>query len=94
MQRRSNTDEFIRRAKAVHGDRYDYSRVEYINARTLVLIICPIHESFWQSPSKHLQPQGCARCGHHPDWRQYIQDSKEKKEILYEEGETLADVIS
>ena len=41
MTRRLTTPEFIEKARAVHGDRYDYSEVEYFNSRTHVTIICP-----------------------------------------------------
>ena len=54
--------EFIKRAKEIHGDKYNYSKVEYVNAKTKVCIICPEHGEFWQNPSKHLQGQGCPKC--------------------------------
>ena len=53
---------FIARAKAVHGDRYDYSKVEYVGSKTKVCIICRKHGEFWQSPEKHLSGQGCEKC--------------------------------
>ena len=55
-------EEFIERAKKVHGDKYDYSKVEYVNNRTPVIIICPKHGEFEQTPDGHLQGQGCKRC--------------------------------
>lgn len=58
------TEEFIQKAKAVHGDKYDYSKVEYVNASTKVCIICPKHGEFWQRPSEHLRGNGCFKCGH------------------------------
>ena len=57
-----STDEFIRKAIQVHGDKYDYSKVNYINNRTKVCIICQEHGEFWQSPYKHLLGQGCPKC--------------------------------
>lgn len=54
--------EFLSRAKQVHGDRYDYSRVEYQNATTPVVIICPEHGEFKKAPYRHLQGSGCPRC--------------------------------
>lgn len=56
------TEEFIARAKEVHGDKYDYSKVEYVNSKTKVCIICPIHGEFWQRPSSHLEGYGCKKC--------------------------------
>lgn len=57
------TDGFINKAKEVHGDKYDYSKVEYKNNRTKVCIICPEHGEFWQTPAKHLIGRGCPKCG-------------------------------
>lgn len=57
-------DEFIRRAKLVHGDTYDYSMTKYINQRTKVRIICPIHGDFFQYPQAHIRRHhGCPQCG-------------------------------
>ena len=56
------TEEFIEKAKEIHGDKYDYSKVEYVNNKTKVCIICPIHGEFWQKPDAHLQGQGCNLC--------------------------------
>ena len=55
-------EDFFISAKAVHGDKYDYSRVRYVNKKTKVCIVCPIHGEFWQSPQKHLSAQGCEKC--------------------------------
>ena len=54
---------FINKAKKVHGDKYDYSKVEYINTKTKVCIICPEHGEFWQTPNNHLNGKGCSECG-------------------------------
>ncbi len=58
------TEEFIQKAKATHGDKYDYSKVEYVNSSTKVCIVCPVHGEFWQRPSEHLRGAGCQKCGH------------------------------
>lgn len=39
-------NEFIKQARNVHGDKYDYSKVEYVNSKTKICIICPIHGEF------------------------------------------------
>lgn len=57
------TEIFIQRARAIHGDRYDYSKVEYVNAKTKVCILCPDHGVFWQRPHVHFRGAGCPRCG-------------------------------
>lgn len=62
MGKRKTTYQFIVEARKVHGDKYDYSKVEYINAYTKVCIICPIHGEFWQIPTDHLNGCGCTMC--------------------------------
>ncbi len=57
-----NTTQFIIKAKAKHGDKYDYSRVEYVHHRTKVVIMCPKHGEFKQTPNAHLFGYGCAKC--------------------------------
>ena len=58
------TDTFITKAKNVHGDKYDYTLVNYINAQTKIKIICPEHGVFEQTPNNHLSgKKGCPRCG-------------------------------
>lgn len=54
--------EFIEKAKSVHKDKYDYSKVEYVDSRTKVCIICPEHGEFWQTPASHLSGCGCPYC--------------------------------
>lgn len=54
--------EFKEKAKQLHNDKYDYSNVVYVNSRTKVKIICPKHGEFEQSPSSHLQGNGCPKC--------------------------------
>lgn len=57
------TEEFIDKAKNIQGNKYDYSKVKYINAKTKVCIICPEHGEFEQTPSSHLSGCGCPQCG-------------------------------
>ncbi len=56
------TEAFIEKAKKIHSDKYDYNAVEYVNARTKVTIICPVHGSYYQSPDNHLRKRGCPKC--------------------------------
>lgn len=60
--RKITKEEFIKRAKEIHGDKYDYSKVEYINNYTPVTIICPIHGEFQQKPYSHLEGSECKKC--------------------------------
>ena len=55
-------DEFVKRSKIIHGDKYDYSKVNYVNNHTKVCIICPKHGEFWQIPKEHLNGCGCPVC--------------------------------
>ena len=77
--RKINTDDFIAKAKWVHGDKYDYSKVKYINNKTKVCIICPEHWEFWQTPNAHLRGDGCPTCGgcKHVTTEDFIRKSRE-----------------
>lgn len=55
-------EEFIRRAVLVHGDRYDYSEVEYKGVFVKAKIKCKDHGAFWQTPDRHMAGNGCRRC--------------------------------
>lgn len=55
-------EQLIAAFRAVHGDKYDYSQVNYVNNNTHVTIICKKHGPFSQAPSKHLIGQGCPEC--------------------------------
>lgn len=56
------THTFIEKAKEVHGDKYDYSKVFYKNTYEPVIILCKIHGVFNKEPNKHLQGVGCREC--------------------------------
>ena len=56
------TEEFIREARAIYGNRYNYDKVNYINGKTSVIIGCSKHGDFEKSPIKHLSGQGCQKC--------------------------------
>ena len=84
---KSNNDTFVTMAKEIHGDKYDYSKVEYVNYETKVCIICPEHGEFWQTPHGHLNGQGCPYCKN-----SYLENEisillKENK-IIYEQEKT------
>lgn len=58
------TEDFISKAKEIHGDKYDYSLVDYQGSAVPVTIICPIHGPFEQKPTKHTSlKRGCPKCG-------------------------------
>ena len=54
---------FIQKANEIHDGKYDYSKVDFKNLSTKVVITCPKHGEFSQLPSNHLKGQGCRKCG-------------------------------
>jgi hypothetical protein len=58
-----NKDTFIERARLVHGDKYNYSKVEYKNSKIKVIIVCYKHGEFLQTPDNQLRGRGCLICG-------------------------------
>jgi len=60
---RLTTEEFIKRARGIHGERYNYDLVEYKDTFTKVKIICSEHGIFEQKPNYHLMGSGCKLCG-------------------------------
>ena len=60
----SKTKNFIVKAVVKHGDRYDYSLVNYVHCHTKVSITCRNHGEFTQSPNNHLNGKGCPKCAH------------------------------
>jgi len=68
--RRLTTKDIIERAQKIHHNKYDYSKVQYVNAKTKIKIICPIHGEFLQTPTAHLAQQtGCPKCCHNTSKR-------------------------
>lgn len=63
QKQRDNRQDFVLKAKKVHGNKYDYLKSEYVDSRTKVCIICPIHGEFFMRPNSHINGQGCQKCG-------------------------------
>ena len=61
-ERGKSLEDFINESITKHGNKYNYSETEYVNNKTKVKIICPIHGEFWQTPSHHLNGEGCPKC--------------------------------
>lgn len=61
-KRKLTMEEFIERSNILHGNFYNYDKVNYINYSTHVIVICPIHGEFKITPNKHLNGQGCPKC--------------------------------
>lgn len=72
--KRKSQDVFIEQARKIHGDKYDYSKVNYIAADKHIIIICKKHGEFLQRPKNHLEGQSCMQC---------VNDAKRKHNIEY-----------
>ena len=75
-------EEFLERAKKVHGDKYDYSKVEYLNNSTEIAIICPEHGIFFQTPGHHMDGEGCPICKE-SKLEKLVRENLEKDNIEY-----------
>ena len=62
MGKKLTTEEFIAKAIAIHGDKYDYSTSTYIKTHTHINITCYIPGEFQHSPNNHIRGQGCPIC--------------------------------
>lgn len=90
-RKRVDTAEFIRRARLVHGDKYDYSKVDFKNVHTKVDIICPIHGVFPRYPKAHWRGDGCPKCRNYFEWtiEKFIQKAKEVHGDKYDYSKTI-----
>lgn len=79
---RLTTEDFIEKARKVHGDKYDYSKVDYVRTHDNVTIICPIHGEFQQMPSNHLKGEGCLKCCE-SSLEKYISDKLNENDIKF-----------
>lgn len=71
---KSSTDEFVIKARRIHNDKYDYTKTSYgYNAFEKVIITCPFHGDFEQTPNNHLRNKGCKKCS---DYRNKLTHSK------------------
>jgi len=84
-KRRTTLEEFIEKAKLIHGDKYDYSKVDYINNNIKVIITCKLHSDFKQVPSSHLIGRGCSKCGciNNPKNRKTTTEFIEKARLIH-----------
>jgi hypothetical protein len=68
---RLTKSDFIKKAQAVHGNKYNYDKIDYNNNHSNVIITCPLHGDFEQTPGNHTHktnPQGCPVCGGKTKW--------------------------
>lgn len=92
-RRRSNLEEFVRKARLIHGNKYDYSKVVYINGNSKVIIICPIHGEFEQTPGSHLYGNGCSNCSESKG-EQAIKSILVKHKIVYEPQYNISEIVA
>jgi len=82
--RTKTTEQFIKDSISIHGDRYNYNLVNYVNAHKKVEIICKIHGAFQQKPNAHLSGKnGCMRCNEWKDFKIKWLNTKNNYGILY-----------
>ncbi len=86
----STKHKFLVRALKVHGDKFDYSKLVYVNAKLKVCITCPMHGDFYQLPSKHLYGNTCPKCADEirnlknvKTNNEFIEESKIKHKDIY-----------
>lgn len=77
--RKISQEEIIKRFIEIHGDKYDYSKVVYVGLQIKVIVICPVHGEFEQTPNNHLKGHGCAKCG---DITQALLLTLDQKEVI------------
>ena len=85
------TEEFIKRSKKIHGNKYDYSKAEYVRTNDKVCIICPEHGEFWQTPNSHLNGQGCPMC-HESKLEKNIEQMLTKHNIDFEKQKRIRQI--
>lgn len=88
MKRRKTTTEFIEDARQIHGETYNYSKVNYVTAHEKVEIICQFHGSFMQRAADHLNLHGCPTCGGIAANTKIIQ----KQKSIFVDGQSLFDI--
>lgn len=79
--RKLTTEEVVERLKNVHGDRYDYSKVNYIGAKSKIVVVCPIHGDFETILDKHINGSNCPKCVNN---QYHLDFKKSTEEFIYE----------
>jgi hypothetical protein len=78
---KSSLDKVLLKFRETHGDKYDYSKVEYVNTMTKVEVVCPEHGSWWVVPNNHKRGSGCPKCS-------LIRNGIKKKEEMHKKLST------
>jgi hypothetical protein len=92
----SNTEDFIVKAKNLHGNKYDYSKVNYVDCETQIIIICSVLHQFEQTPDNHLKGRGCWECSKERSSQEkrkpieeFIQEANTKHNNKYDYSSTI-----
>lgn len=93
QSRRKTNDDFITKAKEVHGDKYNYDKTNYEYSNQKVIITCPIHGDFTQTPNDHLSGKGCAKC-RESKGEKYVDELLTNNNIKFEREYTFNDCSS
>lgn len=87
--------DFVKKAQSTHGNLYNYSKVQYIDSRTSVVIICNKHGEFKQRPSRHIAGSNCPKCateiGHNKLTKKvnkFIKEAAQKHNFRYSYNKT------
>lgn len=106
-KRKMSLEDFILKSQAVHGDKYNYSKVIYKNSRVKIIVICPEHGDFYPAPGNFLSGSGCPKCSiieQHENQKKnitdFIKDSKivhgdkyDYSKVVYNGGKIFVDII-
>ena len=84
LNRRLSIKDFVEKARQVHGNKYDYSKVKYFNRQTKISIICPTHGEFMQTPAHHLKGCGCQKCSQ-SHGENFVEQYLQSKNILFQQ---------
>lgn len=92
--RRDTLEDFIEKARGIHGNKYDYSGAVYVNAATKIVIKCSKHGNFEQTPNGHLAGRGCVKCRFsgiiYKSSKRQLENLKKARQIHKESGKTNA----
>ena len=81
MKLQYDTDTFIEKASSIHNNKYNYNYAEYKNSITKIIITCPIHGNFEQTPANHLSGRGCQKCQ-----KRAVSSKPKSKDVYLEEA--------
>lgn len=85
MGKKLTREEFIDKSIIIHNSKYCYDNLNYINNKTKIKIICPIHGEFEQEAGSHLKGNGCSKCsGKNLTTDEFIEKSKTKHGDKYD----------